>query len=308
MRIVIVGPGAIGCLVASYLVRADHDVVLLGRDANHALRITQSGILVEPETSADEPITLPVRATADAGELGQPDYVCICVKAYDTASAMEHVGVALTPHTSVVSIQNGLGNIEQIRNTFRGPLICGVTSHGSLTLGPGHIRHTGSGRTVLAALPPHAEPAAARFAEVLSVAGMEADTCNTPNSMLWGKLIVNAAINPVTALADVPNGEILQREELRKQAFAAAMEAEAVAQEFDIPLPYPHAAAEVERVCRATAGNLSSMLRDIRCGNQTEIEAITGSVVSYARARDVGAPVNTELLVRMRERERERRL
>lgn len=294
MRIVIVGPGAIGCLFAALLTKSGHSVVLLDKDPTRAQAISQHGLRIETDLDVE---TLAVPITACPRTITEHvNFLCICVKAYDTGAAIRHALPLASADTTVVCLQNGLGNAEQIAAACRCPLVCAVTSHGSTVLGPGSIRHAGSGPTAVAPAGTAAAAAAVRFAELLEHARIEVVRRNSHQSMLWSKVAVNAAINPVTALNNVPNGAILDRPEIRSTAMAAAGEAAAVAAAAGIALYFESVTAEVEKVCSITRNNISSMLQDVRAGRRTEIKAISGAIVARADELDVDAPVNRMLL------------
>jgi len=297
MRTVIVGPGAIGCLFAALLTEAGWDVVLLDRDPARARRLCDAGIRVDDPAGSR---TVRVPAVASTGGVRTPDAVCICVKSYDTAAAVRSTRPLLGPHTFLASLQNGLGHAE-ILAAAAGPgrTVCAATSHGATSLGAGHVRHAGTGPTTVAPFDRQQPEPARRFARALDRAGIAASFLEDADGMLWSKLIVNAAVNPVTALWDVPNGAILERPELQDTALAAAAEAEQVARARGVRLLYEHAAQAVTDVCTATRDNLSSMLQDLRAGRRTEV----GAVVDEARRLDVPAPINRRLLSRVRERE-----
>jgi 2-dehydropantoate 2-reductase len=116
-----------------------------------------------------------------------------------------------------------------------------------------------------------------------------------PAALLWGKLVINAAINPLTALLRVPNGELLDRQTARGLLAEAALEAASVAEKQGISLPYPDPVSAVEEVVRNTAGNHSSMLQDVLRGTMTEIEAINGAIVRVGEQIGVTTPINRML-------------
>jgi len=301
MRIVIVGPGAIGCLFASILTEAGNDVTLLDRDPKRAQLISQNGIRVEGSGRV-KMIAVPI--TADSVGIGTADCVCICVKSYDTRKAAEHALPVVGPATVVVSLQNGHGNAEQMAGVVKNRrLVCAVTSHGSTHLGTGHISHAGKGITMVAPFIENASGAAGEFAEILGSSGIEAEIVNDVKGMVWSKLIVNAAINPITAVWNVPNGRLMDRPDLHRMAVNAAREGECVARTNHVSLLYSDAVVEVERVCGRTRNNISSMLQDIRRGKKTEIDAITGAIVKEGHRREISLPTNEMLLRKIHEKE-----
>jgi 2-dehydropantoate 2-reductase len=292
-RLVVVGPGAIGCLLGRILSDSGRDVWLLDRRPDRADRITRQGLLVETAAGARR---YAMRATADAARIGEADLVLVCVKAHDTAEAMRGAAPLLGAATLVLSIQNGLGNLEIIaRSVPRHRILAGTTTLGAIHLGPGHIRHAGEGMTILGAVAPEGRPRAAAVVDLLRASGAAAGLTDNIPGLLWSKLVVNAAIGPLSAVSGRTNGELLENPELRATLAEAAREAADVARAKGVRLLYPDPVAATEEVCRTTAPNLSSMLQDIRGGRRTEIEAINGVILREARALCVPAPVNARL-------------
>jgi len=299
MRTAIVGPGAIGCLLAAFLAEKREDVWLVDRNAGRAGLLNSRGVRVE---DAGEHRVVPVRTTAVPSEIGPVDVVCICVKAYDTEGAVLHARPLLGPGTAVVSLQNGLGNVETMaRHSDASRVICAVTGHGVVLLGDGHVRHAGRGPTLVAARDPRERVSAAAFAELLTAANIGARCVDDAVGMLWSKLVVNAAVNPLTAVHNVRNGALVEDPDLAATLADAAREAEQVAHAEGVSLFFDDAAAEAAAVCRRTKDNLSSMLQDVRKGRRTEIDAINGRVVELGRKAGVGVAVNAGLMARVRE-------
>lgn len=293
MNILIVGPGAIGCLLAGMLKENGHNVHLLDKDPERAKLLNRRGIKIKNRKTR----TIRVPVLTESAEVYPPRFVFICVKSFDTEAAIESAIAAVGPETYVVSFQNGIGNAEVIAQyTGKSRVICAVTSQGSTSLGPGHVRHAGEGTTFVAPFDSGKNDAAHELAGLLGGAGIATSFRKDLLPMLWGKLIINAAINPVTAASGVPNGALLKSEKLEEVMRAAAREAQQVAQAKKIRLDYVDAPEEAANVCRATAKNISSMLQDVRNGRQTEIESITGSIISEAQKLGIDVPTNEALM------------
>jgi ketopantoate reductase len=167
----------------------------------------------------------------------------------------------------------------------------GVTYNGATLLGPGEARHVALLPTYIAAPAPAADRAAA-FVALLQEAGLPAHVDADITGRLWGKATANAAINPLTALWRVSNGELLANADRRALLHTLAHEAAAVATVRGVTLPFEDPLAYVEEVCRATAANRSSMLQDIERGRPTEIDSINGVIVAEGGRLDVATPVN----------------
>jgi 2-dehydropantoate 2-reductase len=301
MKIVVVGPGAMGCLFAGLLTEArgatEQDVWLLDNDAARAAAIAENGVRIE---LGSESRVIRVNITADPTAIAFPDILFLFVKAYDTGSAIRYAAPLLGDHTTVVSLQNGAGNVEEISEIIDGSsIVRGATAYGSTGLGTGHVRHAGTGPTVVAPVVPSSAGRADAVAEVLNAAGIDTEVGDSWLGLVWNKIIINAAINPLAAVSDVPNGRLVEDAALRKMLREIACEAMAVARAKGISVV--DSVAEVEEVCRKTSENISSMLQDVRNKRPTEIDWITGVVVREARALGIPVPMNEMLLTRVHE-------
>ena len=205
-----------------------------------------------------------------------------------------------------MTLQNGLGNREILTETLGEERVAlGVTTLGANLIEPGRVRLAGDGSIQLGDHP-RLDP----LAEMLRVAGFHVETIPDTRALVWGKLAINAAINPLTALLQVPNGELLQRPTARALMGSAAAEVEAVAAaRGEVPrraavvrtaargvrLPYSDTPSAAEEVARRTSANYSSMLCDIQRGAPTEIDAICGAIVRAGEQAQVPTPVNRTL-------------
>lgn len=285
-RVIIAGVGALGCFFAARLSAAGIAVAMLGNwpDAIQALR--RDGVrLVHADGSST---THPVEVSADPLALGTAALALVLVKAWQTEAAAAKLRHCLAPDGLAVSLQNGLGNYEKLVSVLGATRTAvGVTTIGARIDSPGVVRAAGEGVVSL-----ESRLALDPAANLLSEAGLPVTRSANLPSLQWGKLVINAAINPLTALLDVPNGEVAQRPAARALLRELAMETAGVAYAAGIPLPYPDPAQAVEKVAEMTASNISSMLQDVRRGAPTEVDAINGAVVTTAAAMGIAAPLN----------------
>jgi 2-dehydropantoate 2-reductase len=128
--------------------------------------------------------------------------------------------------------------------------------------------------------------------EALRSADFHVNIVDDAQSLIWGKLVINAAINPLTAILRVPNGRLLELPAAREMMKALALETARVAEAENIRLPFPDPIAAAEEVAHRTAANHSSMLQDVLRGAPTEIEAICGAVVTIGQKYDMDTPIN----------------
>lgn len=294
MNIVVVGPGALGCLLAAFLAEAGQEVLLLDHRPDRAELINRQGLMVEG-ISGEHRVRAPVSVSPEEG--AGAELVLVCVKAYNTASAIEPLVPILGPQTRVLTLQNGLGNVETL-STACGPerVWGGVTAQGATVLGPGHIRHAGAGETLIGAVSgSDQETSLTDVAAVFNQAGLPTRVEPMVDSLIWSKLIINVGINPLTAITRLRNGQLLDHPGTQWVMEQAVREAVAVAQAQGVKLIYPDPLARVKEVARATAGNIASMLQDVRAQRQTEIEQINGAIAALGRRLGLPTPINETL-------------
>ena len=296
MKIAVVGSGAMGCLFGALIRRSGGDVRLLDNRRDRSDRIRREGVRLEGISGS---MRVPVPSTTDPREIGRADLVMICVKAFDTEGALRAAAPMIGPETLLLSFQNGLGNVEKLLEAADpNRVVGGVTSQGATEIEPGVIHHAGRGDSFIAGIPGERPTGLARIKELLDGAGIHTGLAEDLEGLLWGKLLINAGINALTAVFRLPNGGLLASDEIRAIMGDVVQEAAAVAEARGIRLPYADPRAKVEEVARKTATNLSSMLQDVRKKRKTEIGAINGAIVREAAALDLPVPVNA-LLVRI---------
>jgi 2-dehydropantoate 2-reductase len=294
MRVGIVGTGAIGCLLGGILKEGGLDAVLIGRNEQTVGAISGAGgVRIDDE---DGSRLVELRATLDHRCVGQTYLVILAVKAYDTREALQGIAPFLKPETTLLTLQNGLGNIEAADEVLGpGRILAGTTSHGANVLAPGHIRHAGVGDTLVG------EPSggiSARVVEVarsLTAAGFRCEAVENVIRHIWLKVIINAAINPLTALLRVKNG-ILQRDPASREIMRRVVEeGVCLSRAIGVALPCAEPYEKVLQVCSATGENISSMLQDVLHGRRTEIDQMNGALAARAAREGTEAPFNALL-------------
>lgn len=306
MRIVIVGPGALGSLLAARIAlfieqkRAagtDNDlpeVSLLDYKAERVRQIRELGLLLE-EKGQRIHCTIQVEVTPEL--CAGCDVLFFCVKSIAVMGALERIAPFLRPETLFVAMQNGIGHLEAIT-----ALPCmsgvGITSEGATLIAPGHVRHGGAGMTRLGVLDAETDSSLQRLAktmEIMNAAGLETRITHNPLRYIWAKLFINVAINALTAIYRCPNGELLHFPAARDIMDRAVREAVSIAGALEIPVEGDPAASAF-RICESTASNISSMLQDVQNQRQTEIDAINGAVISLGKRLGIATPVNEDLV------------
>ena len=289
MSVLIVGIGALGCLFAARLAGSGCPVTMLGSWPDGLAALRKHGVrLLELDGSSHN---YPVDLLMGSASQGNFNHALVLVKAWQTERAAGQLEQCLSQAGLALTLQNGLGNYEILSDRLTPERVAlGVTTLGARMLEPGYVQHTGKGRVSIGASP-HVDG----LAGLLKEAGFQVEITPDLTSLVWGKLVINAAINPLTALLRVANGELLDRPGAHALLAEAAREAARVAKEGGAVLPYPDPVAAVEEVARNTASNYSSMLQDIQRGAITEIEAINGAIVRLGEQLDIPTPVNKML-------------
>ncbi len=293
-HIVIVGPGAMGCLHGALLAEAGLQVSLLYHDPERASRLSRSGVTLTFPDGTLRQVSVP--CTAQPAEMAPADLVLMFTKTYHTESAIRFAAPIVGKKTSVLTLQNGLGNYEILQQHVPPrQVLAGSTASGATLLGLGQVRVAGIGEAVLgspAGDKKRAEQAAALFRQADVPVRVTTDVDGT----LWRKAIINSALNPLGALTLRRNGELVEHASLRKLLGRVAQESHRAALAVGMGLANMDPVAAVEEVCRKTAANHCSMLQDVLAGRQTEIRQINGEIVRRAREKRVKTPLNQALV------------
>jgi len=281
MRIVIFGAGAIGGLFGAHLV-GKHEVTLVCRE-KHAQVIQKNGLRI---TGLSDIHASP-RAVSSVEGLEQPDILIITVKAYDTEQAARDMQPLIGQHTKVLSLQNGLGNLETIgRIVPESNIIGGITSQGAILHEPGMIEHTGRSYTIV-----DDQAIAAMFTE----AGIETRYSEDIQAEIWYKAIVNCVINPLGTLMKDKNGLLLRDQSFGPLAREIVGEGVEVANARGILLDFDIAWNRTVQVATDTSENICSMRKDFEAGKRTEIEQMNGAIAGYGAELGIPTPVNSLL-------------
>jgi 2-dehydropantoate 2-reductase len=285
-ELLIVGTGALATLFAARLASSGVTVTMLGSWQTGLDALEKNGACL---TLADgSALTGRVAAVSDPSTLNRVRLALVLVKSWQTERAAAQLRGCLSETGLAVSLQNGLGNRETLVRFLDDSRVgLGVTTLGATLLGPGQAGFGGDGVVSLETRP-RLEP----LQSLLNGAGFRVDIVPDARALLWGKLVVNAAINPLTALLRVPNGALLTHASACALMGELANETAAVARALGVELPFDDPAAAAEAVARRTSPNRSSMLQDVQRGPQTEIDAICGAVVRAGEQAGVPTPLN----------------
>jgi 2-dehydropantoate 2-reductase len=289
MKILVFGAGAMGGVLGALLSRRQ-DVLLVTR-GEHLDAIKSEGLTIDGVVKEN----FQINASDSSSLSGKYDLVLITVKAYATGEAASACKNLLDRKGAVLTIQNGLGNAEKLATTFgKERVVAGVTSMAAHRVKPGVIEYVAEGSISLGILDGSRGPIE-KIEDALAKAGIKTSRSQNIVGAIWSKAIVNAAINPLTAVFDCRNGLVAENAALRAQAIKVCEEGMKVAEALGIRLEPADVINYTIDVAKRTAKNKSSMLMDIELKRRTEIDAICGSIIEAGRSKGVDTPAISRL-------------
>lgn len=290
MRIAVIGAGGTGGYFGAQLQASGQDVAFVARGA-HLDAMRSQGLRVE--SAVAEPLALRVRATDRPAEIGPVDLVLFTVKSYDTATAAKLLPPVIGRDTAVVTLQNGVDNVEVLAETVGARhILGGLCRIFSTIASPGVIRQTGGPRSVtFGELDGEPTDRAGAILEVFRAAEIPTELSRQILVDMWEKYVFITAQGGMTALTRLPIGQILAPPETREMYLDVASEVAAVGRAHGVPI----APGERERVLKFAQalepGLYSSLHHDLTHGNRMEVEALPGNVVRLGRRYDIPTPV-----------------
>ncbi|MBW2471662.1 MAG: 2-dehydropantoate 2-reductase [Deltaproteobacteria bacterium] len=310
MKIAIIGPGALGCLLAASLtIKLDRsnkkipalDLWLLDHLPDRAKKLNEQGLILE---EGGQQKHCKIKATADPNAIGSADIIILCVKSLQVAAGLDLASQLVHEDTLLLTMQNGIGHLELLKDKQKPPsIVIGVTAQGANLVAPGHVRHAGDGLTRVGFLKSVSFSKSlllAKMCNMLNYGGIETVIVDNIMDYVWSKLLINAGINALTAIHRYPNGKLLESADIKDRLTAAVSEGAAVARTLGINLIGDPLAMTLA-VCSKTAQNLSSMLQDVNNGRPTEIDSINGAIAAAGRKLDIPTPVNDALVHEIKE-------
>lgn len=230
------------------------------------------------------------------------DLVLVTVKAYDTEEVASMLGKSARPKTVILSLQNGLGNIEALsRQVGKKSVLAGSTSEAAVSTGPGDVVHAGRGKTWIGELQGEVSRRCLVIKRAFRKAGFLCEISRDINGVVWAKTIVNSAINPISALTGLRNGDI-GRFGLRNLATEIVKEGERVASAVGVSLR-PDPRQLMSDILSSTRRNKSSMLVDLENHRMTEIRQLNGALSRLGAKHRIATPYNDLLTALVMTRE-----
>jgi 2-dehydropantoate 2-reductase len=310
MKVAIIGPGALGCLLASSLtIKIDQeskkgfslDIWLLDHKPERARYLNENGLILE---EGNQKKTCRIKVTANPEEIGPADLIILCVKSPQVAAGLQQAAKLIQTDTLLLTLQNGIGHLELLKDKQKLPsMVLGVTAQGANMVAPGHVRHAGDGLTRIGFLKSASFSKSlllAKTCNLLNYGGIETVIVDNILDYVWSKLLINVGINALTAILRCPNGKLLESATTQEKLTKAVREGEAVARALGIQLTGDPLTLTLD-VCRKTGQNLSSMLQDVNNRRPTEIASINGEIAAAGKKLGIPTPVNNELIQKVKE-------
>jgi 2-dehydropantoate 2-reductase len=291
VRIAVVGAGGIGGLFGGRLARAGERVALVARGA-HLAAIRAEGLRVR---SPDGDFTVRPPATDAPAEvpalIGVPDLVLFCVKSYDTGTAAEALRPLLGPDTALLTLQNGVANVDVLAERLGRERVLGGLVYGfAVVERPGVVRHTQGGRVVLGELDGVPRPRVGAFLAAAARAGIPAEASPDIRRALWEKYVMICALAGATAVTRRPVGEIRACPEARRLYRLLVEETAALAPAAGVSLPADTVARTVAALDAWQPDTYSSLYHDLVQGRRLELEALHGHAVRLGERHGVPTP------------------
>ncbi|MEQ6375227.1 2-dehydropantoate 2-reductase [Bacillaceae bacterium S4-13-58] len=271
MKIGVIGGGALGLLVSGFLALHSHNVTLYCRREDQQKNIDKNGIYIESAVQANFNVRV---STGIFPHIQEEELFIVATKQNAIHDVMKVLSKKLRSGQGVLFLQNGMSHIQWF-DCIPTTVYVGTVEHGAKKVSDTQVVHTGNGQINIAIWKGNKD-----------LLGLSARLHHDTFPFIWKedgqallkwKLIVNAVINPITALFKVKNGTILNNAYLLKMAYDLCQEASGV-----LRLPFDDAWKYVQQICQRTSENESSMLKDILNGRQTEIDAISGFIIDEA--------------------------
>lgn len=299
MKFAVIGAGAVGGFYGALLAKAGHEVAFVARGAHRDAMLANGLRILSAPDSVGE-FTVKCRVETDPAAIGPVDVVILAIKTYSNAETLPTLGSLFGPHTSILTLQNGVDSADQLAEAFGRERVIGGATYIAVGIeAPGVIRHTGTHRRIVFGEYfdelPDLSPRVAALKPVFEAANIQTEAVTDIRQRVWEKFIYLAPMAAFTGASRLPIGPIWGDEFIREMFLSAVDEVEAVARATGIGIE----AGVRNRITAYTAGvpktMRSSLLIDLSQGKRIEVEALQGSVVRRGAAVGVPTPIMSAL-------------
>ena len=292
MQFTVIGAGNMGCIYGGNLARIGERVAMLDVWEDHVKRIQNHGLEID---GLHGTFVAPVTAFNDAAAAQKSDIVLICVNAYSAREAANSARILLKDSGFVVTLQNGLGNVEILAEVLGADrVMAGLSFHSADLRGPGQVTHTNSGPTYLGELDKSRSSRLSVLCGLLDSAGMNPVLVDDIMATVWGKFVHNCGLNAVCAITGLLPAQIQRIPALDEFQTRIIEEVLALVKAKGITIPDPNPIESIKAYC-AKKHHRVSMLQHLERGRQTEIDALNGYVARESARLGLAAPYNDAL-------------
>jgi 2-dehydropantoate 2-reductase len=286
MKVGVIGGGAIGLLISYFLKLNGHEPVIYTRTSEQAELLNQNGITYRNQSSKENKAN--VHALPVKEYTGNESYCIITVK-QTSISELNFLRDEKFQDVCYLFLQNGISHLKFLESLPQSNLLVGVVEHGALKDGFTTVNHLGEGRIKVSSFK---GDSSSEWVKILHGLNFPVTAESDWKEMLYRKLIMNASINPLTAILRIPNGQLIENEyalSIMKELF----------EETILVLEMNNKREELWKellvLCRNTSFNRSSMLKSVESGQQTEIDSITGEIIERAKNRNLQVPCSMHM-------------
>ena len=290
-RIAVVGAGAVGGYFGGMFAAAGAPVVMIGRKP-FVDAVNENGLVIDRQEARDR---IKVGATTEMNAVSDAALVLFSVKSTETESAARQMEPHLGSDAIVVSMQNGVDNVERIRNATKISAIPAAVYVAVSVPEPGQVKHLARGDVIVG--PPNEQTK--QVAEIFGRAGIGCEISNNIEGEMWVKLLCNCALNAISALGQARYGQIAESTNARQLMQVIVNEVLAVAKAAKVNLPNINdikaGMAAAMEIATQMSGALSSTAQDLNRGRPTEIDSLNGYITRRGAELGVDVPVNQAL-------------
>lgn len=290
-RIAVVGAGAVGGYFGGMFARAGAPTVFIGRK-HFADAVTSKGLVLDKSQGLER---IRARATVEMSAIRDCSLILFCVKANNTSSTAAQMARFVRPDATIVCLQNGVDNADQVRDAANVVPIPAVVYVAVSVPEPGRVKHLARGDLIIG--PP--SEGTTHLADIFARAGIPCRVSDNIEGELWLKLLRNCALNAISALGHARYGQIAQSDDAKKLMEAIVDEVLAVARAARVVLPgvgdRESGMAAAMEIATQMADAFSSTAQDLSRGRPTEIDALNGYVACRGAELGVPVPVNHAL-------------
>ncbi len=287
-HIAIIGCGSLGLYYAAKCIDTGQTVELYENNPETIAALQDGFSIIEN----DNTIHYPHSAQPDLHQLHRCNIIFLFVKSYSTKNAICNIRPYISNNAIIVTLQNGIGNTEIIKSHCSNIVVSGTTAIGAAKQNLNNVKAGGIGPTVIGGSDEHAIET---VFNLLHSCKLPVKKTGSINNSIWEKAIINAAINPIAAILQIPNGALLENPYAIDLQQGVIAEAVTMAAFLDLHFDKDILFKKVQSVCKKTSNNICSMQQDLQHKRRTEIDTINGKFIEIAKTNNVQLQYNSIL-------------